>query len=94
MKRITVTLFLFAAMAVAQTGSTGANSTTRTKASNISAVRDAYMTAYNAKQADKSPPSMLPMQWWWCPTPLSTDVMPFAHGFRKTSTMASPTCIS
>jgi uncharacterized protein (TIGR02246 family) len=54
MKQITITLFLFATLAMAQTGSTSPKSAAGTRsAAAIIAVRDAYIAAYNAKQADK-----------------------------------------
>ena len=48
MKHISVTLLLLASLAIAQTGTTAAK-----QPAGISAVRDAYIAAFNAKQADK-----------------------------------------
>ncbi|MGZ4788029.1 MAG: nuclear transport factor 2 family protein [Terriglobales bacterium] len=53
MKHVMVTLFLFTSLALGQTAATAAKSTHAKTSGGVSAVRDAYIAAYNAKETDK-----------------------------------------
>ena len=55
MKRIVVLVFLFTALALSQTATTAKKSTAAKSAtgSGVSALRDAYIAAFNAKETDK-----------------------------------------
>jgi ketosteroid isomerase-like protein len=53
MRYLAVTLLLFASLAIAQTGTTAKPPAAGKQPAGVVALRDAYVAAFNAKQADK-----------------------------------------